>query len=82
MKKLTREEADKIPRKPPGRSSYVRNILINMKVGDIVLIEPQDWGWKSKLPSALTKYIESNSAMRFKCEQALDKSGWVVERTE
>ncbi len=82
MKKLTREEADNIPRKPPGRSSYVRNILINMKVGEFVLIEPKDWGWKSKRPSALTNYIEKNSSMKFKCEQALDKSGWIVERLE
>ena len=43
MKHLTREEADNIGTQPDGRSSWFQGVLFGMKVGDIILIEPQDW---------------------------------------
>ncbi len=80
MKKLSREEADKIVIKPSGRGSYLRSVLLTMKVGDIVLIEPKDWKWKHKPPSAYCRRLEENNKIKFTCGKALDGSGWVIER--
>ncbi|MCG3166759.1 MAG: hypothetical protein POELPBGB_02541 [Bacteroidia bacterium] len=81
MKKLTPEELDKMELKPPGRVGYVRSAIVNMKPGEILLIEPKDWKWKDKWPDTLCKRIEQkHKDMKLKVSIAMDKSGWVVVR--
>ena len=43
MKKLTREEADVLPKRPNGRLSWARGVLFGMEIGEIVLMEKNDW---------------------------------------
>jgi len=80
MKKITAEEAAAIDKKPIGRTSVVRAVMVNMKPGDFIFIERADWKWKDKPPSAICRKLEKSSTMKFKCDKALDGSGWVVER--
>lgn len=80
MKKLSKEEAKNINKRPAGRSSMARIHLLNMEVGDIILLEPKDWKWKSRKPSTYCRKLERDTAREWNCETALDGSGWVIER--
>lgn len=80
MKKLTESEAQAIITKPPGRVSYIRAMLLDMKPGDIFLIEKKEWNWKKKTPTAMCRRLEQRTALKFDCRRALDGSGWVVKR--
>lgn len=80
MKTLTQEEADKIAVKPSGRGTYLRSVLFNMKVNDIILLEPKDWKWKRKQPTDYLRRLEKNNGLKFSCGKALDGSGWVIKR--
>lgn len=80
MKKLSKEEARSIKTRPAGRSSMARIYLLNMEVGDIILLETKDWKWKSRKPSTYCRRLERDTGRQWKCETALDGSGWVVER--
>lgn len=82
MKKLTKEEAKNIKKRPAGRSSLARIYLLSMEVGDIILLEPKDWTWKSKKPSSLCRRLARETSRDWKCETAMDGSGWVIERIE
>ncbi len=82
MKPLTQEEADKIKVKPPGRGSYLRSVFFNMKVNDILLLEPKDWKWKGKQPTDYLRRLYKENGLKFICSKALDGSGWVIKRVE
>ena len=79
MKKLTKEEAEKIMLKGSGRSSPVMSMLQGMKAGEILFVERIDWNWK-RGPGILCKRLENTRGMKFTCKKALDGSGWVIER--
>jgi len=80
MKRLTREEAEQIKKKPDGRGSLARGILITMGIGEIILLERKDWGRKAQTPKTYCLQLGRKTGMRWKCEVALDGSGWIVER--
>lgn len=80
MKKLSKEQAKNIPTRPPGRNSMVRIYLMNMEVGDIILLEKKDWKQKKRQPSTYCRELERRTGRAWKCETALDGSGWVIER--
>lgn len=80
MKKLTKEEAKSINKRPAGRSSLARVYLLNMEVGDIILLETKDWTWKSRQPSTFCRRLARETSRDWKCETAMDGSGWVIER--
>ncbi|MBP9153162.1 MAG: hypothetical protein KBF73_12830 [Flavobacteriales bacterium] len=80
MKKLTREEANNISTRPAGRGSIARTYLLTMNVGDIILLETKDWKWKSRKPSTFCRRLEKETGRQWKCDTALDGSGWVIER--
>ena len=81
MKKLTREEVSKMPVKATGRSSIIKNILTNMNVGDIVLLEPNEWKQKDRSPVSYINRFAKNTGRAYLCLKPLDGSGWVIERT-
>ncbi|MCG3165679.1 MAG: hypothetical protein POELPBGB_01454 [Bacteroidia bacterium] len=82
MKKITAEEAAAIAKKPVGRITEARALMLNMKPGEFIFISHAEWKWKSKPPSAICRELEKHSTLKFKCDKALDGSGWVVERQE
>jgi hypothetical protein len=80
MKKLTKEEALRIPVKPHVRHNIVRAYLLNMQPGDIILIERHEWKWKRHSPSVMTNEIAKRKRWKFTCNTAMDGTGWVIER--
>jgi len=80
MKPLSKEEAQSIKVRPEGRSSYAKGVMMNMNVGDIILLEPKDWKPKYKKPSTYCLELGRLTGRTWKCATALDGSGWVIER--
>ncbi|MBL0328153.1 MAG: hypothetical protein IPP64_01725 [Bacteroidetes bacterium] len=81
MKKLTSEEYNQLPIRGKGRSSHVFNSIVNLQVGEALLIEKSDWKRKAS-PSTLVRYIEKNHDMRFTCGSLAGGSGWAVRRID
>ena len=81
MKKLSNEEFDQLPIKGKGRSSHVFNSIINLKIGEAVLIEKKDWKRKAG-PGTLVRYIEKTQNMKFTCGAVEGDKGWAVKRID
>ena len=79
MKKLTSEEYNQLPIRGKGRSSHVFNSIVNLQIGEALLIEKTDWKRKAS-PSTLVRYIEKNHDMRFACGSIAGGNGWAVRR--
>ena len=80
MKKLSADEFDQLPLKGKGRSSHLFNSIINLKVGEGLLIEEKDWNRKAG-PSTLVRYIEKNHKMKLACAAISGKQGaWAIKR--
>ena len=82
MKKLTKEDAAKIKRLPDGRAGYARGVLLAMDMGEMILMEPKDWQRKSQTPKTYCLQLGRKTGRTWKCEKALDGSGWVIERVK
>jgi hypothetical protein len=80
MRKITEAEAAAIVAKPVGNASPLRTMLLDMKPGEILLVESKDWTWKTKTPSAMCRRLEWHSTLKFECKVALDGSGWIIKR--
>ncbi|MCF8258045.1 MAG: hypothetical protein K9J06_10840 [Flavobacteriales bacterium] len=81
MKRLTKEEADQLPRRPDNRTSWFRGVVFSMKVGEIILLEPQDWKHK-RSPITTLKQMTKKNGREWTCEMLLNGLGWVVERVK
>ncbi len=81
MKLLKEEEYDQLALKGRGRSSHIFNSIVNLHVGEAVLIEKKDWNRKAS-PSTLVKYIEKHHQLKFTCGALLNGQGWAVKRLE
>lgn len=79
MKRLTREEADALPKRPDKRMSWLRGVVFGMQRGEIVLIEPKDWKQK-RAPITVIKRMTGKNGREWKCETVLNNGGWVIER--
>jgi hypothetical protein len=81
MKKLTTAEYEQLSVKGKGRSSPVFNSIINLKIGEALLIEKKDWNRKAA-PGTLVRYIEKKQKIKFTCCAIENGNGWVVKRIE
>jgi hypothetical protein len=81
MRILKEEEFNNLALKGKGRSSPIFNSLVNLNVGEGVLIEKKDWNRKAS-PSTLVKYIEKTHSLKFTCGELLNGQGWAVKRIE
>jgi hypothetical protein len=81
MKKLTSDEFEQLPIRGKGRSSHVFNSIVNLKVGEAILIEQKDWKRKAS-PSTLVRYIEKKYQMKFTCGSITGGTGWAVKRID
>jgi len=77
MKKLTKEEAEKMTVRL-GSSTVVRSTVMNMQVGEILHIEPNDW-LKSKGPGQMLGRLKKTSGKSFTLKTVVS-GGWLVER--
>jgi hypothetical protein len=81
MRILKEEEFNRLALKGKGRSSPVFNSIVNLNVGEAILIEKKDWNRKAS-PSTLVKYIERTHQLKFTCGELLNGQGWAVKRIE
>lgn len=81
MKKLSEEEFQNLTLRGKGRSSHVFNSLINLKVGEALLLEKKDWTRKAS-PSTLVRYIEKKHNMKFAYSAIEGGKGWAIKRLE
>ncbi len=82
MKKLSADEYAQLPIKGKGRSSHLFNSIVNLKVGEGLLIEKKDWNRKAS-PSTLVRYIEKNHQMKFACAAISgEEGGWALKRID
>lgn len=78
MKKLTKEDAAKLLLRK-GTSSPVRTAVVQMQVGEILLIEKADWSQRNG-PGQMCSRITKRTGQEYKLNAVADGSGWVVER--
>ena len=52
-----------------------------MKVGEIILLEPQDWKHK-RSPITTLKQMTQKNGREWTCDMVLNGLGWVVERVK
>jgi hypothetical protein len=81
MKRITKEEAAALPKRPNNRLSWFRGVLFGMKVGEIIMLEPQDWKQK-RAPITVIKRMTGKQGREWKCETLLYGKGWVIERLQ
>ncbi|MEK6616244.1 MAG: hypothetical protein AABZ32_09060 [Bacteroidota bacterium] len=80
MRKITKEEAENLPIKGKGRASYLHSMILNMKPGDILVVEQGDISWKRGV-SPLVRYIQRHhSKRRYTCKKIENGQGWLVTR--
>jgi hypothetical protein len=84
MKKLTKDEKEAIATRPLSKKNIVRIYLLQMKVEDIILVEPQDWKWKSATPAYLCRRVEERQrGWKFEVERVLPPgAGWIITRVQ
>jgi hypothetical protein len=79
-KKITREEAEKIPLQPFGKKHPVRILIEELKPGELLRIDRQDFNWKRHTPNYFCNQIAKRGKAKFKMLKIKTKTGWVVER--
>jgi len=80
MKKLTKEELQKMELKPTQRQTLARTYILRMQPGDIILIERHEWTWKKHKPSVIANEIAKRKRWKLTCNELTDGTGWVIER--
>lgn len=82
MRKLSADEFDQLSIKGKGRSSHLFNSILNLKVGEALLIEKKDWNRKAG-PSTLVRYIEKNHNIKLACATISGGEGaWAIKRID
>lgn len=81
MRILKEDEFNNLALKGKGRSSPIFNSIVNLNVGEAVLIEKKDWNRKAS-PSTLVKYIEKTCGLKFTCGALMNGQGWAVKRID
>jgi len=83
MKRLTKEEKAAIETRPLSKKNIVRIYLLKMQVEDIIMVEPQDWKWKSATPAYLCRRVEEQNGWKFEVERVLPPgAGWIITRVQ
>lgn len=86
MKKITREDFEKIHNKPMGRHSKVEGVLKELKelsVWDGVIINREQWKVKTEPHGYIGQYFrQGRGDKRFKVKKMPDNTGWAVIRIQ
>lgn len=80
MKKLTSGEMDNEPWRGKGGSGKVFREVINLQPGEILLIEPNDWGARKYPPSQVVNYITKKYNRKYEFLRHAGGKGWRVKR--
>lgn len=79
IKRLTSEEFDNLHLHRRGRSSVFYNTLLEMKVGEAIIIEKKEWRPKYP-PTTIINRVQKNFGYKFTWGALSDRSGWAVKR--
>lgn len=82
MKKLTKEEVEKLGQKPNGRVSVARAAVSNMDIDEYLLLEPKEWKNQNRAPSVMLRKVEKEQGKKFTCHKTMNGAGWIVHRIE
>ena len=79
MKQITQEELAALRTGGGGNNSWLRDVLLSMKAGEIIQIDASEWRAK-RSPAELTGRIRraANGKRNFIVKRILDGSGWVI----
>ena len=80
MKIVTKEETQNEPWSGRGGSSKVFRAIINLQPGQLLFIEPNDWGSRKYPPSQVVHYIEKKYNRKHEFLRHAGGKGWRVER--
>jgi hypothetical protein len=80
MKKLNKEEAAKAGIINHGNNSKVSTQLMELEIGEAVIIE-KGIDWKSKsTPYRIVIYFTKKTGRKFVSGLTTDKKGWIIKR--
>lgn len=89
MQLITEEEANKIPVKISSKGTHMQganyvlwDTVSKMKVGEILLLQNEDWHGKSKPSTALQTRRTVVNVGRFSVKTLNDNSGWLIKKVE
>lgn len=81
MKKLSSDEFDALPLHGKGSSSPLYNKLLNLQVGEALIILKTEWYVKYS-PTTTMNRIERTRGYQFQRGALADRSGWAVKRVK
>jgi hypothetical protein len=82
MKLISKEELQKHAWRGRGNSSKVFREIINLEIGQILHIEPEDWGARKYPPTQVVSYIQKKYNRKYNALRHAGGKGWAVERLE
>jgi hypothetical protein len=80
MRKITKEEAAGLVIRK-GSSSVVRTAVMNLKPGEILLVEKKDWNQKNGPGQMLTR-LRKSTGVDCKVSVLANGGGWIIERVK
>ncbi|MCF8258136.1 MAG: hypothetical protein K9J06_11305 [Flavobacteriales bacterium] len=82
MRRISKKEAEKLKTQLGGKRSRVRAEIESLEVGDIMLLERQDWTQATHTPTRMVQRVEIALKRKYTCGRLIDGTGWVIERKE
>lgn len=79
MRYITEEELEQMPSRGRGGSTKVFRAIMEIPVGKILLIEPEDWQRKHP-PTTVARYIAKHYGRKFEMRRILGGKGWAIKR--
>jgi hypothetical protein len=80
MRIVTKEEMQSEPWRGRGNSSKVFRAIVNLQPGQLLFIEPGDWGSRKYPPSQVVRYIAKNYNRKYEFLRHAGGKGWRVKR--
>lgn len=65
-----------------GNCGKVFREVVSLQKGQILVIEPADWGTRKYAPTQVVRYIEKKYKRKYTILRQAALNGWVVERLE
>ena len=82
MKLITKDDMENQPWRGRGGSSKVFREIVNLQKGQILFIEPEDWGARKYPPTRMSSRIAKKYGYKFRQGRTPDKSGWAIGRVK
>ncbi len=76
---IPKEEAPEILPVSRGRNTLLRVMLMQMKVGEILVLPKEDWKTKNS-PRYIIAYLRKKTSLRYDYGKSIDGKGWQFRR--